>query len=90
MRTIASRVFAAALLPILALPGISLSQPSAQALSVESTKKQGSPPSAITPGPARKFYTETLAKFLLHHNRKEAEQGFQQVTRLDPSYAPAW
>lgn len=39
---------------------------------------------------AQQAYVQTLAAYLLDHNRQKAEQGFSGVTQIDPGYAPAW
>lgn len=39
---------------------------------------------------AQQAYFQTLATFLLDHDRAKAERGFMKVTQIDPDYVAAW
>lgn len=67
------------------------SRPSATASAAKSPSASTGTSQAATPATqARQAYFQTLAAFLLNHDRAKAELGFLQVTQIDADYAPAW
>lgn len=61
------------------------------AVAPASTGSAAGAPQAETPlQRAQQVYFQTLAAFLLNHDRAKAERGFLRVTQIDSNYAPAW